>query len=139
MEHGDRAGMSWVHHQKLGFQQHHYQPISPKNPRIFDFFWILPVKSSNQMGDVPRFQRLQPPVALPSPALCWIHSMVVVTSPMGLQAPPALAATTTRPPHAWRHCWPARCPRYGSCANPSGGLGHQLSTIGDLHGLTPLK
>ena len=101
------------------------QSISPNNPRFFDVFWILPVKSSNKMGDVPRFHRLQPPVALPSPALCWIHSMVVVTSPMGLQAPPALAATTTRPPQAWRHCWPARCPR--------------SSTIGDLHGLTPLK
>ena len=30
MEHGDRAGMNWVHHQKLGFQQHPYHPISPK-------------------------------------------------------------------------------------------------------------
>ena len=34
-----------------------------------------------------------------APALSWppIHSMVVVTSPMGDQAPPALAAITTRP------------------------------------------
>ena len=39
-------------------------------------------------------------------ALCWIHSMVVVTSPMGLHAPPALADTTTRPPQACRHSCP---------------------------------
>mmetsp|Transcript_25359 Transcript_25359/g.60325 ORF Transcript_25359/g.60325 Transcript_25359/m.60325 type:complete len:226 (+) Transcript_25359:632-1309(+) len=35
----------------------------------------------------------------------WIQSMVVVTSPMGLQAPPALAAITARPPHSWRYSW----------------------------------
>ena len=39
-------------------------------------------------------------------ALCWIHSMVVVTSPIGLHAPPALADTTTRPPQACRHSCP---------------------------------
>mmetsp|Transcript_105168 Transcript_105168/g.279919 ORF Transcript_105168/g.279919 Transcript_105168/m.279919 type:complete len:216 (+) Transcript_105168:663-1310(+) len=34
--------------------------------------------------------------------LFWIHNIVVVTSPMGLHAPPALAAMTTRPPQSWR-------------------------------------
>mmetsp|Transcript_63901 Transcript_63901/g.187448 ORF Transcript_63901/g.187448 Transcript_63901/m.187448 type:complete len:257 (+) Transcript_63901:583-1353(+) len=32
----------------------------------------------------------------------WIHSIVVVTSPIALHAPPALAAITMRPPHRCR-------------------------------------
>mmetsp|Transcript_77989 Transcript_77989/g.223491 ORF Transcript_77989/g.223491 Transcript_77989/m.223491 type:complete len:228 (-) Transcript_77989:401-1084(-) len=32
------------------------------------------------------------------------HSIVVVTSPTGLHAPPALAAMTTMPPMVWRTC-----------------------------------
>mmetsp|Transcript_17174 Transcript_17174/g.55015 ORF Transcript_17174/g.55015 Transcript_17174/m.55015 type:complete len:239 (-) Transcript_17174:126-842(-) len=35
--------------------------------------------------------------------LPWIHSMVVVTSPMGLQAPPAFAAITALAPQFRRH------------------------------------
>mmetsp|Transcript_11388 Transcript_11388/g.35233 ORF Transcript_11388/g.35233 Transcript_11388/m.35233 type:complete len:206 (+) Transcript_11388:500-1117(+) len=35
--------------------------------------------------------------------LPWIQSIVVVTSPIGLQAPPAFAATTARPPQRRRH------------------------------------
>mmetsp|Transcript_93688 Transcript_93688/g.262091 ORF Transcript_93688/g.262091 Transcript_93688/m.262091 type:complete len:250 (-) Transcript_93688:526-1275(-) len=39
------------------------------------------------------------------------HSIVVVTSPMGLQAPPALAAMTKKPPMLWRSSlsWRTEC------------------------------
>lgn len=92
------------------FQPHHYHHSIHTNPS-----WTLWMrKSSRKMGDLQSSKN----ILFPSPrwplggpwcsALCWIHSMVVVTSPMGLQAPPALAATTTRPPQAWRHCWPRK-------------------------------
>mmetsp|Transcript_11393 Transcript_11393/g.35255 ORF Transcript_11393/g.35255 Transcript_11393/m.35255 type:complete len:238 (+) Transcript_11393:860-1573(+) len=47
--------------------------------------------------------RNRPATVSKAEILPWIQSIVVVTSPIGLQAPPAFAATTARPPQRRRH------------------------------------
>ena len=61
----------------------------------------------NQRGSTPATKdgRKSHSTVCEAEILSWIQSIVVVTSPMGDQAPPAFAAITARPPQSWRYSY----------------------------------